>query len=203
MIAGKLGKNGSMLWAFANGLDIAPVMPSGFTAPIKSVGHGTTCKRDVENGYEAWLVLYELAQDVGHRLRKYGLKAGGVSLFVRDCDLGYEQYQRPLSHPTQSPLEIAQTGFSLFMERYSFDKPVRALTLRAINVLDASAPEQGDLFCGLEKRLKRRRADDAIDDIRAHFGYTSIRPASLMGEGLNATDRCEDVKMPGLMFMPR
>ena len=201
VITGKLGKNGGMLWAFANGYDTSAVMPSGYAAPIKSVGHGTTCKRDVDSEYEIWLVLYELAQDVGHRLRKHSLTAGGVSLFVRDRDLGWEQYQRPLSHPTQSPLEIAQAGYSLFKERYGWEKPVRALTIRGIGIAGADDPEQADLFSDIESRVKRRHADDAIDDIRARFGYTSIKPASLVNEGLTATDRCEDVKMPALMFM--
>ena len=59
-----------MLWRFANGADHSPVMPAEFVPPIKSVGHSTTCVCDLEAEYPVWLVLYELAQDVGHRLRK-------------------------------------------------------------------------------------------------------------------------------------
>ena len=69
LIRSRLGKNGVMLWRFANGVDHSPVMPAKFVPPIKSVGHGTTCVCDLEAEYPVWLVLYELAQDVGHRLR--------------------------------------------------------------------------------------------------------------------------------------
>lgn len=72
-----LGVNGLMLWRFANGDDHAPVMPKEFVAPIKSVGHGTTCVCDLESEYAVWRVLYELAQDVQHRLRKHELCAPG------------------------------------------------------------------------------------------------------------------------------
>ena len=65
-----------MLWRFANGADHSPVMPAEFVPPIKSVGHGTTCVCDLEAEYPVWLVLYELAQDVGHRLRKNAWHSG-------------------------------------------------------------------------------------------------------------------------------
>ena len=78
----RFGKNGVMLWAFANGLDNAKVSPTDFVPPIKSVGHGTTCVVDLESEYAVWLVLYELAQDVGHRLRESELAARGVQLTV-------------------------------------------------------------------------------------------------------------------------
>lgn len=58
IIRSKLGKNGLMLWTFANGWDYSPVMPSEYTPPIKSVGHGTTCVRDLDTDYEVWQVMY-------------------------------------------------------------------------------------------------------------------------------------------------
>ena len=197
----RLGKNGLMLHAFANGVDDAPVMPAGYEVPIKSVGHGTTCVRDVDTPYEVWRVLYELAQDVGHRLRKYGLRAGGVQVSVRDGDLGWQQYQAPLSAESQSPLEIAQAGYALFQRMYRWDKPVRALTIRGIGVTGADRPVQLDLFGAAQRREKQRALDDAVDEVRRRFGYGAVRPASLMGHMLTATDKCETVTMPGLMYL--
>ena len=200
IIRSKLGKNGLMLWTFANGWDYSPVMPSEYTPPIKSVGHGTTCVRDLDTDYEVWQVMYELAQDVGHRLRDYGLTAKGVQITVRDKDLGWRQYQHPLHYPTQSPLEIAQAGYALFRQMYRWEKPVRALTVRGINMAGAHDPVQVDMFNDYLERERRRALDDAIDEIRRRWGYTAIRPASLMGHMLLATDKCETVPMPGLMY---
>ena len=42
LIRAKLGKNGIMLWRFANGEDGAPVMPAGYEPPVKSVGQPRT-----------------------------------------------------------------------------------------------------------------------------------------------------------------
>ena len=196
----RFGKNGVMLWAFANGLDNARVSPSDFMAPIKSVGHGTTCVVDLDNEYAVWLVMYELAQDVGHRLRQSELAARGVQLTVKDKDFGWQQYQLPLGFPTQSPLEMAQAAFALFRARYNWIKPVRALTVRGINLVPEKGPVQLDMFNDVAKREKRKALDDAIDEIRRRFGYRAICPASLLGDLKMAQDKCETVTMPGLMY---
>ena len=200
LVASKLGKNGVMLWRFANGEDGAQVMPSGYEPPVKSVGHGVTCVRDLENEYDVWLVFYELAQDLGHRLREYGIIAKGVQITVRDNELGWQQWQAPLPYPSKSPLEIAQAGFELFRLRYSWNKPVRALTIRAINPADEHQPVQTDLFNDYLRREKRQAADDCIDQIRGRFGYGSICAAVLSRPLPVATDKCETVPMPAMMY---
>lgn len=194
-----LGVNGVMLWRFANGEDHAQVMPKGFVAPIKSVGHGATCVCDLDSDYAVWRVLYELAQDVQHRLRKHELAAQGVQITVKDNDLAYRQYQAPLSFPTQSCLEIASAGYDLFRQRYNWPRPVRALTIRGINLISVHQPLQLDLFNDAERRDRRRALEDAVDDLRGRFGNQIVRAASLMGENVMAQDKCELVMMPGWM----
>ena len=195
-----LGVNGIMLWRFANGEDYSPVMPKGYIAPIKSVGHGTTCVCDLDSDYEVWRVLYELAQDVQHRLRKYELAARGIQITVKDKDLDYRQYQIPLSFPTQSCLEIASAGYDLFKQRYLWHKPVRALTIRGINLIPVKQPLQLDIFNDAERRERSRALEDTVDDLRGRFGYKSICAASLMGDCQLAQDKCETVLMPGMMY---
>jgi len=194
------GKNGLMLWAFANGLDSARVCPMDYVVPIKSVGHGTTCVVDLDNEYAVWLVLYELAQDVGARLRENELAARGVQLTVKDKDLGWRQYQMTLKVTTQSALEIAQSVFTLFKARYNWIKPVRALTVCGINLVSNNQPVQLDLFNNAERREKARKMDSAIDEIRRRFGYGAICAASLMGDLKMAQDKCETVVMPNMMY---
>lgn len=196
----KLGKNGIMLWRSARGEDHAPVMPRGYEIPIKSVGHGSTCIRDLYTEEEVWRVLYELAQDVGRRLRLHGIRAGGVRLWVRDCDLGGREYQAQLPVMSRSPLALAQLAFDLFRTRYLWEKPVRALTVSAIDVIGEEKPEQTDLFGDWLYRDRREKVEDAVDDIRKRFGSGSIRAAGLEGELQMATDRCETVEMPGNAF---
>ena len=192
------GINGLMLWRYANGMDDAPVAPLGYEPDTLSVGHGTTCRRDLLTEEEVWPVLYELSQDVGHRLRAEHFLADGVQIAVRDCDLGWEQYQSPLPAPTRSPFELAQAGYALFRRRFHWVRPVRALTIRGIRLLPDNVPVQTDLFSRAEKREKRRQLDDAVDELRRRFGTNVVSPASLLGEIPLARDRCEIVPLPGM-----
>lgn len=48
LLVRKLGKMGSILWAFANGYDESPVKLENTSAPVKSVGNSTTTPKDME-----------------------------------------------------------------------------------------------------------------------------------------------------------
>ena len=196
----RLGRNGVMLWRFAAGLDRSRVMPSDHCIPVKSVGHGVTCVRDLDNDYDIWRVIYELAQDVGRRLRACALSARGVQLTVRDSGLDFRQFQLRLPAPTRSPLALAQGAWALYEARWDRSRLVRALTVRGIDPVPADGAVQTDLFGDWRRRERQRRLDDAVDDIRTRFGYDSIRPAGLMGDLAMAQDKCETVPMPAPMF---
>ena len=110
------------------------------------------------------------------------------------------QYQMTLDFPTRSPLELAQAGFALFRQQYAWVKPVRALTIRGINLVSDHQPIQLDVFCDFQKRERRQSLDDTIDDIRRRFGPRAIVAASLMGDCKLAKDKCALVMMPGIMY---
>ena len=188
------------MWRFANGTDHASVKPSDYVDPIKSVGHGATSVVDLETNYDVWLALLDLAQDVGHRLRASELAAKGVQITVKDNELMSRQYQMTLDVPTRSPLELAQAGFALFQQRYQWLKPVRAITIRGINLVSERQPLQLDVFCDYQRRERRRTLDDTIDDIRHRYGQGAIFSASLMGDRKLAQDKCDLVMMPGMMY---
>ena len=164
------GKNGLDLWITANGEDRYRIKPDGYDEPIKSVGHGITCNADLHSEDEVWKVILDLSQDIGHRLRCYGLSARGVRVCVRDNELGYEIAQAQLSYPSQSPLEIAQAARLLFNQRYRWLKPVRAITVTGINLVSSTQSVQIDMFGDMEKRMRRQKLDDCIDAIRGRFG---------------------------------
>lgn len=194
------GKNGAVLWNFANGFDQAHVMPSDFVAPIKSVGHGITCSRDLMNNDEIWRVMLELAQDVGYRLRRVRLAACGVQIWVRSSQLFGQQYQKKLFYPTQSPLELAREGFSLFEKRYQWTEPVRSICVRGISLVDEKSPVQLGFFEDAEKRDKRDKLEACVDELRDRFGKHCLISASLMKEVPIPDDGREIVVMPDRMF---
>lgn len=195
-----LGINGVKLWQYANGLDHSRVMHKDFVSPVKSIGHGITCTADLETPEEVYRVLLELSQDVGHRLRLHELMACGVQVTVRANDLCYSQYQCKLPIRTQLPCEIANAGFHLFTERYHWPNPVRAVTIRGIDLVPQRESEQLSMFVDNAKRDRRIRLEDAVEDIRRRFGKRAISYACLLGDLKIPDDKRELVTMPGLMY---
>lgn len=194
-----LGVNGLGLWRSAAGLDDSPVLHKDFVSPIKSVGHGITCTADLENEDEVWKVMLELSQDIGHRLRIHKLKASGVQISIRSNDLGFRQYQAPLTPATQSPSVIAHKAIQIFRDNYRWIMPIRAVTVRAINLRPKNEPEQIDLFTDMRQLERLDRLDDCIEDIRRRFGKRAVFQACLLGDLKMPFDNRDKVVMPGVM----
>lgn len=192
VISSRLGKNGDMLWRFANGLDDSPVAHAEDSAQAKSVGHGITCVSDLENIEEAKGVIVALCQDIGQRLRAYGLQAKGIQMTVRDSELTFHSWQKQLSAPTQCAADLAEAGAELVKERYRWERKIRALTVSAIALERADAPYQPSLFDDDTRRVKRQKVENALDGIRERFGQESIQPAVLL---------CDN-KLPGSIRSP-
>ncbi len=195
-----LGVNGLALWTFANGADQSRVMHKDFVSPVKSIGHGITCVSDLLNEEEVWKVILELSQDIGHRLRVHGLSARTVQVCVRGNNLFGSQFQCKLPFKTQLPCEIAAMAFKAFKEHYQWETTVRAVTVRAIELVSKDQPEQLTLFTDHSRREKRERLEDAIEEIRGRFGKRAITNAILMGDLKMPDDGRHTVKMPGLMY---
>ena len=194
------GVNGLKLWSYASGTDRSRVMQKDFVSPIKSIGHGITCTADLESNEEVYKVMLELSQDVGHRLRIHGLAAMGVQIWIRAKDLSGLQFQCKLPYKTQIPSEIANAGFELFLQKYQWKISVRAITVRAIDLVPQDQVEQLSLFIDYSQHDKRERVQDAIEEIRRRFGEKAIYNAILMGDKKMPSDKRDLVRMPGLMF---
>lgn len=194
------GVNGLALWRYANGTDNSRVMHKDFVSPIKSVGHGITCVADLENEEEVWKVILALSQDVGHRLRVHELSAHGVQVSVRGNDLLGSQFQGKLPVKTQLPSEIGAAAFRLFQDRYRWGSKVRAVTVRAIDLVPHKDPDQLSMFVDAARLERRERLEDAVEELRRRFGKHAITYGILMGDLKMPDDGRHSVKMPGLMY---
>ena len=195
----QLGKNGEQLWLFANGADTSRVMHMDYQSPVKSIGRGITCTSDLQTADEVWRVILHLAQDIGHKLWANELCARGVQLTIKNNELAYKQYQIKLDIATQSAEEIAMCARRLFNEHYGWHTPVRAVTVRAINLIPKSVPQQLLLFDDAQKRDKRDKLEAAVEDIRSRFGKWAVYPAALMGDLKIPGHSGNDIILPGLM----
>lgn len=195
-----LGVNGLALWRYANGTDQSRVMHRDFVSPVKSIGHGITCVADLNDEEEVWKVILALSQDIGHRLRVHELSARGVQVAVRGNDLLGSQFQCKLPCKTQLPSEIASAANRLFQERYRWSSKVRAVTVRAIDLVPQSDPDQLSIFVDTAKLERRERLEDMVEEIRSRFGTHAITYGILLGDLKMPDDGRHSVKMPGLMY---
>lgn len=178
-----LGINGVRLWNYACGRDFSEVSEYGSAPPVKSVGHGITCAADLNTEAEVWKVLLGLTVDVSRRLLRHGFLAKGVCVSVKDSDLKLREFQKPLLRPSRDVHEIAKAAFDLFNKKYTWDKPVRALAVRAISLIgEADAAIQISMFDNPVRDLKRSSIETALEDIRKTHGKRSVTYAALLSD---------------------
>ena len=199
----KLGKNGMVLLAFANGEDRSKVAPQDYEPPMKSIGHGITTMQDLENNAEVWNIMLALTQDIGHKLRVYNKNAAGVAIYIRyieDKQIAGKQWQCQFPVRTHSAAIIAKEAYRLFERSYGWEYPIRSVTVRAINLCSQDLPEQLQFFSDAATVERKEKLETAIEDIRRRFGKYSIQPACLCQNIKMPTDREVELRMPTGMF---
>lgn len=206
ILRSRLGKMGSILWAYANGYDSSPVKTEGYSAPIKSIGNSITTPRDLETNEDVKIVMYILAESVARRLRENGFRCRTVEISLRDKDLYGFIRQKKLSNASNITTEIADAGFRLFLDVYrlpdadmgrqsleGYDKPLRSIGIRGTDLVNDFYWEQLDLFHDPYFREKQMKVDRAVDSLRDRFGFFCVqRGLMLEDRGLSRVDARSD-----------
>ncbi|MBR5231902.1 MAG: DNA polymerase IV [Clostridia bacterium] len=173
-----LGKNGDMLYAYANGLDVDPVMRAGESSDVKSVSNSTTPPFDVDNETDARRILYLLSDSVASRLREQQLYGRTISLWVRSADLHSCERQVSIPTPTNLSKVITRHIFSLLQASWDMRSPLRSLGVR---VSDLSLAQQQSPILSPDPPLHRyEKAECAMDAIRRRFGVSAIQRGCTM-----------------------
>lgn len=190
LLVRKLGKMGSILWAFANGYDESPVKLENTSAPVKSVGNSITTPRDMETDEDVKIVLYILAESVAARLRENGFRCRTVEISVRDKELFHFSKQVKLQAASNITKEIAEAGYRLYKDNYRlpaddkelkssrpefFQKPLRSIGIRGTDLVTDYFWEQLDMFMDPQAREKQMKMDETVDIIRKRFGFYSVQ----------------------------
>lgn len=175
-----LGKNGSLLWCYANGLDHGKVAKMGDTPPAQSVGHGITCNADLVTDDEVRRVMLELSQDIGFRLEQEGALAAGVQIDIKDSHLITKQYMAPLPYPTRSRRVIAEAAFALYLGKYRGERHIRAVTVRAVRLQTVGEAEQLDCFGDHKEKEKLSKLEQVTDSIAKRYGQKALLPADIL-----------------------
>ena len=186
-----LGKNGVMLWQFANGLDQSPVSNIGAKSMIKSIGNSTTAPRDLVSDDDVKITLFVLCESVSARMREYDFVCRTVQIGIRDNELSSYERQGAMTYPNRTVKDLFDQSFSLF-HLHRPKKPVRSLSVRACQ-LSVLGNEQLSLFPEEFKLQKLEGLDKAVDTLRERYGYFSVqRGIMLMDRELSNLDPKRD-----------
>ena len=172
-----LGKHGTQLHDYANGLENSPVRPQHEAEPVKSVGNGTTFPQNLTRWEEVRSGLAVLSDSVAARLRRQGLYCGGVALTIRNAQFRQFSRQVRLDAPTHLQKDIYQTALALARQSWHAPDPIRALTVTALYLTDsADSFQQLDLLDGAaaQREEKQERLEQAMDAIRGKYGKGAI-----------------------------
>lgn len=170
-----LGKNGLMLWQFANGDDSSFFPEESDETLIKSIGNNITPPKNLKTPQDVKLLLYVLAESVATRLRSNQMLSRTIHIHVKDSAFQVKEYQMRLRKGTDCSSEIFFAAMSLFSKQYSWKNPVRTIGIRASG-LENAVISQISLF-DFEEPAKERKLSAAVDEIRRRFGYFSIERA--------------------------
>jgi len=180
-LAEALGKLGLELSRYARGEDEAPVRRWGEKEPVKSVGNGTTFRRNIRGPAEIRSALNVLADEVAGRLRRHGVWAGAVQVTIRDPDLKTITRQKQLPMSTHLARDLANACWELMEKNWDMARPVRMLTVTALAITEEPFAVQQSLFDDAPKADPRReKLEQSLDAIRKKYGRGAIGAGSIL-----------------------
>jgi len=198
-----MGKNGEMLWTFANGLDMSPVANINAKTLVKSVSCGNTSHRDLVCDDDIRCALLPLCTKVSSRLREYGFFCRTVRLYVRDFELSSYERQKKLRVPCRTSTEIFRAAHELFLKNHRSGKPVRSLSVQASDLI-YTEEIQLSLDPEIMKLQRREFLEAACDRLEGRYGKGTVFRGVYLADpeiaGLHIHSGCENI-MPGRMNM--
>lgn len=170
----KLGKHGRILWKRVNGIDDEIVDANIYIASPKSIGNGKTFRNDLTKINDIRSAFQNLTYEISNKLKKHRLEAKNIQIVIRDNQFNDKQLKCELPTITSSSLIITNTAMDLF-KKYKWNKPIRALTIRAINLIEEGTNDQISLFEEKDEYEKIKKIDKVMFEINNKFGPNSVK----------------------------
>jgi DNA polymerase-4 len=178
-ISDYLGKWGSILHNYANGLDNSPVNNIDYSPQAKGIGNSNTPSKDICCDNDAKILIYTLSESIAHRLKAQNLKGKTVQITIKDTDLQSIDRQMPFDNYTYTSSDIAKKAYELFRKSWDWHKNVRLLGVRVTDLVSSDGSIQLSMFDDNKKEL----LDISIDNIRSRFGKCCVQ------RGIMLTDK--------------
>lgn len=173
VLTGRLGKQGQMLWHFANGRGATTLTP--VRSENKGYGNSVTTPKDVTDRDAAYRVLLSLCETVTLRMRKDGKCGRCIAVHLRTDEFRDFSHQRLLHGATNITGEIFDAVCRIFDEMWDGITPLRQLGVQ-ISRLSDEPYQQFDLFSGISPAQYERKLqlDETVDALRDKYGEAII-----------------------------
>ncbi len=189
-----LGKQGLIIWQYANGYDESPVSLFTNQEPVKSIGNGITFSRDLINAEDILTAVKTLSDTVAVRLRKSHNKAFGIKVDIKDNFFKTISRQKQLDIPTNLAEEISDVTMELILSNWKIGVPIRLLTITGINLIDEKENVQLSMFTEEnENHQAEENLERTMDLIRSKFGSEAVGFATTLDNDIGAYVRIDDV----------
>jgi DNA polymerase-4 len=176
---------GQILYNFARGEDLRPIIPFYEKPEVKSVGHQYTISRDIDNPQEIKQTLLKICELVARRVRAKKLEGRTVSFWFRyGFNLEYlnltgsqfkgEGMQCTIPY-TNDGLEIYKAAWKSFTKLWD-GLPIRFLAVSLGNV-KPTTPQNLSL---LEEVNRREIIIRALDFVNDRYGEFTLQRAVLL-----------------------
>ena len=174
----KLGKQGEMLWQYANGRGMMQVRAQA--EANKGYGNSFTTPCDVTDRRAAQQVLLSLCETVGMRLRRDSQAGSCVTVQLRTCEFSDSSRQRQLGTATNVTQELYRAACEIFDSLWDGKTPLRQLGVQ-VTRLQSGGYRQYSLF-DASQYDKLEKLDSTVDRIREKFGEGAIIRAAFVDD---------------------
>ena len=167
----KFGKMGEHIYRMARGEDSRGVV---MEEEVKSVSNERTFPTDQTDFEVIKNTVFQLAEKVGGRLRRSGLRGRTVQLKIRFQDFRTFTRSLTLSQPTYLTEEIFQAARQMLEEFDPLPAPVRLLGVGVSNLTSENGLQLSFWEAEKQKKVKMEKVMDTIQD---RFGKDIIKHA--------------------------
>ncbi|MBR5329154.1 MAG: hypothetical protein IKV45_03000, partial [Firmicutes bacterium] len=178
LVKERFGKNGMVLWNYANGRDDSPVC-EGEAPPPKSISKSVTVDHPFTTKEECGDVLLYIAEELSYKLMDKGMNASVLTVAYKDEQYNYRSKQQRYEEPLFHYSDIFDKAMEIFHSLY-FGGKVKYIGL-GLSDLSSERPVAAALF-GRDHE-KDERLSETMFQLKKRFGKQVITSARSLKSG--------------------